>query len=157
MKREKIGDRYFRAGYGRTSPRKANVYLIDGFAYAKDKNTAEDSFSPLKGELQGYVRVNSYVNQSTGLEGFFQVSNHGKEDKHLPYTDDNYRIGDRVRVVGCGNIGLEPDDIVTILDPESCDCDKEEDDEWPYLVGYDGKDGYDETWMRAFDLGEKVK
>ena len=35
MTRTKIGTEYYQSGYGR-GPKQANIWLIDGFAYAKD-------------------------------------------------------------------------------------------------------------------------
>lgn len=77
MKREKVSDRYFRHGYGRTRPRKANVYLIEGFAYAKDSNTAKSAFDKLDGELSGYVRVNFYhLNEGNSFYAQVHASDH---------------------------------------------------------------------------------
>lgn len=85
MNREKIGTEYYRSGYGRTRPRKANVYLIEGFAYARDKAGCESSFIPLTGELEGYVRVNVYYNRIDGRHSYYQVSGITSDD-HKPYV-----------------------------------------------------------------------
>lgn len=81
MKREKIGTCYFRTGYGRSKPRKANIYLIDGFAYAKDKANEDTHFNPLPIHLAGYVRVNFWK------DIFYQVSDYTTIDKHIKYGE----------------------------------------------------------------------
>ncbi len=78
--RVKIANGYYRKGYGRTSLRKANIYLINGLLYAKDKKTAYSQMHPLDGELEGYVRVNK------DGDLIYEVSDHSHIDKHLPYT-----------------------------------------------------------------------
>jgi hypothetical protein len=81
VKHTKIASEYYRSGYGRIKPRKANVYIIDGFAYAKDAATAKTDFNPLVGDLEGYVRVNS----SGGAAPFYyEVSDQTFRDKHNP-------------------------------------------------------------------------
>lgn len=59
MKRTKIGTAYYQSGYGRGLKR-VNIWLIDGFAYARDAAGARLAFEPTTGELAGYVRVNSF-------------------------------------------------------------------------------------------------
>lgn len=84
IKREKIGTEYFRSGYGRSKPRKANIYLIDGYAYAKDSANEDTQYNPIPAELglSGYVRVN----QEKSFGHFHQVS--GLSSKHLPYVQE---------------------------------------------------------------------
>lgn len=80
MKRTKIGGNYFRNGHGRSSKRKATIWLIDGFAYAKDSSTAASDMCKLSGLLKGYVRVNI-------LSGsFFQVDGYSPRKEHKPYV-----------------------------------------------------------------------
>lgn len=83
MKKEKIGNSYFRRGHSRTARRRATIYLIDGYAYARDKQTAETDMDPLTGVLAGYVRVNHA--DFTGKINFFQVSGNSV-NPHKPYT-----------------------------------------------------------------------
>jgi hypothetical protein len=81
MKRVKVSNEYYRSGHNRTTPRKAVVYLIDGFYYAKDSKTAATNFNPLSGSLTGYVRVN----HSGGTSPFYyEVSGHSERDQHKP-------------------------------------------------------------------------
>lgn len=81
--RQKIGSEYYRTGYGRTRPRKANIYLINGFCYAADNHTAQSQFHPLTGEFAGYVMVNAF---KVGDQiKFGQCSNRYEGDKHEPY------------------------------------------------------------------------
>lgn len=81
VSRAKIGDKYLRSGYGKSRPRKACIYLIDGYAYAKDKHTASHQIIPLSGDLEGYVRVN----YSNGI--FYEVSGYSEIGKHNPYEN----------------------------------------------------------------------
>ena len=77
MERKKVGNNYYQSGYGRGN-KKANIYLINGFYYAKDAKNWGSDFNPLTGELTGYVRVNG------DSLGFFQVSDNSHIDKHRP-------------------------------------------------------------------------
>lgn len=80
MQRTKIGDNYYRSGYGR-GRRKMNVYLIDNYAYASDTVTWMTDKNQMKGQFVGYVRVNLIS------RAWFQVS--GEDiDKHLPVACD---------------------------------------------------------------------
>ncbi len=81
IQRERIGQGYYQQGYGRGYKRKPIVYLIDGYAYARDSKAASECFEPLTGLLKGYVEVN-YVN-GEGL--FYQCYNKQSTlDPHLP-------------------------------------------------------------------------
>ena len=86
MNRQKIGTSFTQSGYGRGN-KKANVYLINGFAYAKSQMNWQTDFSPLTGELEGYVRVNSM--KSGTDEIFYQVSDACINSTHLPYVKAN--------------------------------------------------------------------
>jgi hypothetical protein len=57
IKRVKVAGQYYQLGYGR-GMKKANVYLIDGFLYAKDMSNWRCELDPLEGDLVGYVRIN---------------------------------------------------------------------------------------------------
>ena len=83
MKREKIGSEYHRSGYGRSAVRKANVYLINGKLYARDKATAHSQFNVLEGELKDYVTVNAHKQENSLM--FIQCGNHSEIDKHLDF------------------------------------------------------------------------
>lgn len=58
MKRTKIGQGYFQSGYGRGFKKAPIIWLINGKAYAKDTEGSTTDYTPLTGELEGYVRVN---------------------------------------------------------------------------------------------------
>ena len=71
--RKKIGEGYWQCGYGK-GYKKANVYMINGFAYAKDKRNSEVAFER---DLDGYVMVNKQK------EIFWQVS---AKSGHIPLS-----------------------------------------------------------------------
>lgn len=81
MEKKKLSVGYYRSGYGCSTIRMGTIYLINKFAYARDVVTARLDQYPLKGELEGYVRVN-FVN---GI--FAQVSGVSKIGEHLPYEE----------------------------------------------------------------------
>lgn len=61
-----------------------------------------------------------------------------------------FNIGEVVKIINnkynsMARIGEK----VIVFDPDDCNCDKEKDDMWPYLVRYE--DG-DEAWMNGEDL-----
>jgi hypothetical protein len=56
--REKIGKGYFASGYGRGFQSTINIWLINGYAYARHPKWAAQAFEPLRGELEGYIPVN---------------------------------------------------------------------------------------------------
>lgn len=75
MERIKIGKGYFQSGYGRGFKKGPTIWLIDGKAYAKDSKGASSMYTPLEGELKGYVTVNfvaGYFHQVSdlGFDGF---------------------------------------------------------------------------------------
>ena len=77
QKRVKVGTSYFASGYGRNI-NKRNVWLIDGYCYAYHPEYARQSFSPLTGDLTGYIPVN----HAKGFDSFYAIRS---TEKHLPY------------------------------------------------------------------------
>jgi hypothetical protein len=60
LNRVKVGTEYMASGYGRGKNTR-NVYLINGFFYAYHPAYAETQYTPLEGELKGYIPVNKSV------------------------------------------------------------------------------------------------
>jgi len=90
IKRIKIGQGYFQSGYGKSLNKQANVYLINGKLYAKDKKGCELNYSPLKDDLEGYVRVNElsckFTKNSDKITlSYYQVSDATQIDIHKEY------------------------------------------------------------------------
>jgi hypothetical protein len=57
QRRIKVGTSYYASGYGRGINTR-NVYLIDGFFYVYHPDYAKTQYTPLEGELTGYIPVN---------------------------------------------------------------------------------------------------
>jgi hypothetical protein len=55
MKKQKIGNGYYQAGYGRGFKKNRIIWLINGKAYVKDSQA-----SPFQTDIEGHVMVNSY-------------------------------------------------------------------------------------------------
>ena len=68
INRTKVGATYTASGYGR-GVNKRNVYLINNKHYAYHPAYAKQAFTPLEGELFGYVAVNKLAN--TGDDYFY--------------------------------------------------------------------------------------
>lgn len=81
MKRIKMSQGYNQAGYGRGFKKSPYIYLINGKLYAKDKAGWESTYSPLQGELEGYVRINLLKNTLDPY--YYQVS---LESDHQDYV-----------------------------------------------------------------------
>lgn len=81
LKKQLIGEGYSATGYGRGVRKGKKIYLINGKAYARDKQRADSSFEPCVGELANYVRVNCIRE----FKSFYQV---GLEREHLPYVNE---------------------------------------------------------------------
>lgn len=78
MQKQKIGQGYYQAGYGRGFKKSPVVWLINGKAYVKDSKA-----SPYETDLEGYVMVNNFP-VSDGGEAFSEVgliSNHMKYEQ----------------------------------------------------------------------------
>lgn len=78
MERIKIGQGYYQKGYGRGFKKNPNIYLIDGYLYARDKVGASQQYTPTTGELIEYVRVN------IGARGKYHQCNEA-EAHHEPH------------------------------------------------------------------------
>lgn len=76
--RIKIGTSYMPNGYGR-GPNKRNVWLINDKCYAYHPKYASEEFSPLTGDLEGYIRVN----RSKSFGVFHAL---GWKEEHESYT-----------------------------------------------------------------------
>lgn len=87
---EKIGIEYSRRGYGRTAPRRASIYLLGGYAYARDKKTWETDYNQLKGELSGFVRVNARI--FDGAIKYYHVCDYADNDKHIALGEAELKI-----------------------------------------------------------------
>ena len=88
--RVKIGTEFYQSGYGR-GVKKASVYLIDGFAYARSRYAWNTDFQPLKGELEGYVRVNAIKSGDSIV--FAQCNEQGYPNRpHLPVPERIFAI-----------------------------------------------------------------
>lgn len=85
MTRIKIGTEYSQNGYGR-GIKQANIWLIDGYAYAKDAKNAASDFQPCTGELTGYVRVNHYVFNGTGRFVQCSTPDFPSKDAHIRFV-----------------------------------------------------------------------
>ena len=84
LNRIKIGQGFFQKGYGRGYNKKANIYLIDGLAYAKSKHNWKTDFYKLQWELEGYVRIN--ISKTDGTIYFHQVSG-GTVEPHIKVSE----------------------------------------------------------------------
>ena len=88
MKRIKIAQGYNQSGYGRGFKRSPIVYLINNKLYAKDKAGSESSYSPLQGDLEGYVMVNKLDKLTeNGSDYYFQVSLESEHKDYSPATE----------------------------------------------------------------------
>ena len=82
--RTKIGTRFYQSGYGRGAMN-ANIYLIDGYAYARSKYSWNTDYTQLAGDLEGYVRVNAF--KSGDNICFSQCNEAGSAyHPHRPFT-----------------------------------------------------------------------
>lgn len=75
MKRIKIGQGYYQAGYGKGFKKAAAVYLIEGKAYARD--TKGLAFQT---DLSGYVMLNFSGNY------YYEVGLISKHEQHKHHT-----------------------------------------------------------------------
>lgn len=78
----KIGTSFAQSGHNR-GKLKANIYLINGYAYAKSAYAAKTDYNQLEGDLKNFVRVNA--GRSGNEVYFYQVSGHGPSEQHKPY------------------------------------------------------------------------
>ena len=77
-----VGYGYYQRGYGRGFKKGPAIRLIGGKLYAKDSKASD--YTPLKGELAGYTRINAFIG-SSGL-AFSQTT----ELDHQEFKHGNY-------------------------------------------------------------------
>lgn len=79
LSRIKVGEDYYQIGYGRGLRKGVVIWHIEGKLYAKDRDNWRTDMYPLRGRLDGYVRISAIKGEP---HMFHQVSGSTHLDTH---------------------------------------------------------------------------